>query len=76
MLKMSSELIASDRENAGETLFKLMNHENEKVRLNAATICLQKDLYKSDARDELRRIAKESSDGIISFQASTALKIY
>ena len=74
VLKMSSEIIGSDKEYACRALYELMKNDNEKVRLFAATICLQNGFFTDDAKQVLRKIATDSNDSIIAFHAEITLK--
>ncbi len=56
-----------------DMLIRLLVHNNEKVRINAAEYCLKKNVYKKEAVDTLNNIAKFSLDMTLAFSAKTIL---
>ena len=53
---------------------ELLNHEDERVRLNAAYDCLRTNISVRKACKELKRLAKKSKDASISFSAKMTLE--
>ena len=63
----------ADEEFLVEQLDSLLQHENEKVRFTAASVCYELSLNKKHAKKVLRAIKWKSSDKTRAFLASMTL---
>jgi len=59
-----------------EILYKLLNHEDVRVRLNAASFCMQVGVLVKQSIDILRKIIDESDDSTLNFSARMLLQRY
>jgi len=66
--------IANDIKNGAVVLIKLLEYDNEKVRLNAASQCLQIGIQQEKAIEVLRKIERNSTDKLCQFDAQMILK--
>ena len=57
-----------------ETLNTLLNHNDDRVRINAASLCLQMSIHIEKAIDCLKDIADCASDATMQFAAKMLLK--
>ena len=63
------------KHNVGEdVLYMLLNHEDDRVKVNAAAFCLQSDLLIDQAVITLKKIIDMSDDSTICFAAKTLLQ--
>ena len=53
---------------------KLLKHEDDRVRMNAAVLCLQLQFCKTEAVETLSHIAHSSTDNTLRFSAKMVLK--
>ena len=56
-----------------EILQQLLQHEDERVKINAAHLCLQMNVYKEDARVVLQKIKEQSTEPTLRFDAMLIL---
>lgn len=61
-------------ENCTDVLIRLLAHEDVRVRLNAAAICLELHIFIDETRHVLESIEKKHDDPLDSFTASMLLK--
>lgn len=57
-----------------EILNRLLSHEDDRVRLNAASLCLQMNVLVDKALLTLKNIVDFSKDSMLSFSAEMVLK--
>ena len=57
-----------------EVLLALLSHEDDRVKLNAASFCLQTDILVRQSVSVLKKIIKKSDDPTIAFSAKTVLQ--
>ena len=72
--KLQKLQIKMKRRNCIEILDLLLLHEDERVRINAASLCLQIGILVDKAIRVLEQIAKSSEDATLSFSATMLLK--
>lgn len=63
------------RNDCTEILGKLLRHEDDRVKINAASLCLQTGMLIEEAKKTLNYIISFSTDSTISFCAEMVLKI-
>ena len=66
--------ITNDIKNGAVVLIKLLEHDNEKVRLNAAAQCLQIGIQQEKAIEVLKKIENNSTDKLCQLDARMILK--
>lgn len=68
---LQSEMKQNDSE---EILYMLLNHEDDRVKVNAASCCLQMDVLIEQAVFTLKKIIDVSQDSTICFSAKMLLQ--
>ena len=58
-----------------DVLDALLDHEDERVKINAASICLEKGVFVEKASYELKKIESCSEDHSLAFSATILLKM-
>ena len=53
---------------------ELLNHDNENVKLGAASACLQSNIFVDKAVDTLKKLSETTEDWSISFSAKMVLE--
>ncbi|MBE5791575.1 MAG: DUF2019 domain-containing protein [Clostridiales bacterium] len=65
------------RQNVSEEIwYKLLNHEDDRVKVHAATFCLKINILVEQAIVTLEKIRDDSGDSTISFSAKMVLQLY
>lgn len=65
------------KQNVGEdTLYMLLNHEDDRVKINAASFCLQSQILAAQSVLTLEKIMNTSDDATIRFSAKMLLQKY
>jgi len=65
------------KQNVGEdTLYVLLNHEDDRVKINAASFCLQSQILAAQSVLTLKKIMNTSDDAAIRFSAKMLLQKY
>ena len=85
-IKVKSHNVASDKlielqnemsqDNNEELLFMLLNHEDDRVKVNAASFCLQFEILVEQAILTLKKVIDDSDDSTICFSAKMLLQRY
>lgn len=71
LYKLQSEMKKTDCKGI---LKMLLSHEDDRVRINSAAMCLQESILVDDAILTLRQVVDASNDSILSFSAEMLLK--
>ena len=71
LYKLQSEMKKTDCKGI---LKMLLSHEDDRVRINSAAMCLQESILADDAILTLRQVVNTSKDSILSFSAEMLLK--
>lgn len=71
LLELQTEMSRSD---CTEVLHKLLSHEDDRVRCNAASMCLQIGVLPEKAVLVLKKIADSSTDPTVQFSAKMLLQ--
>lgn len=75
--KKLNELQEKMKQNVGEdTLYMLLNHEDDRVKINAASLCLQSQILATQSVLTLEKIMNTSDDATIRFLAKMLLQKY
>lgn len=65
------------KQNVGEdTLYMLLNHEDDRVKINAASFCLRSQILATQSVLTLEKIMNTSDDATIRFLAKMLLQKY
>lgn len=73
--KKLKQLEAEMREdNCEDILYKLLSHEDDRVKINAASLCLQMNVLVSHAECVLQSIIDSSDDSTLCFSAEMILQ--
>lgn len=85
-IKVKSHNVASDKlielqnemsqDNNEELLLMLLNHEDDRVKVNAASFCLQFKILVEQAILTLKKVIDDSDDSTICFSAKMLLQRY
>lgn len=59
-----------------EALYALLGHEDDRVKLNAASFCLQLGLLTEPSVLALKKVADDSGDSVIRFSAKMLLQTH
>ena len=77
LVKKLNELQEKMKQNVGEdTLYVLLNHEDDRVKINAASFCLQSQILAAQSVLTLKKIMNTSDDAAIRFSAKMLLQKY
>ena len=71
--QLQAEMKSNDSK---EILFMLLNHKDDRVKVNAASLCLQINVLVDEAIHVLKEIIAFSNDSTICFSAKTLLQKY
>ena len=71
--KLQDEMKQNVRE---DILYRLLNHEDDRVKVNAASFCLQSEILFGQAVLTLKKIIEGSDDPTICFSAKMLLQKY
>ena len=75
--KKLNELQEKMKQNVGEdTLYMLLNHEDDRVKINAASFCLQSQILAAQSVLTLEKIMNTSDDATIRLSAKMLLQKY
>lgn len=59
-----------------EVLYALLGHEDDRIKLNAASFCLQLGLLTEPSILALKKVADDSGDSVIRFSAKMLLQTH
>lgn len=75
-MKQLSKLFYKVKNEADRSfLLELMQHNNVRIRMTAASHCLALNEYVKEAKKVLKAISKNEKDSLLSFEAKSTLKV-
>ena len=72
--RLCSEIREIDSSECNRILYCLLLYDDNRVKLNAATLCLQMNVNVSEAVEALNNVIKESDDAALCFSAKMVLQ--